>query len=63
METWDDHAMAIGMEFPHPNQGLKFLALDAKMDAMEVMFMMCGCPFLNSYCPIERKPSQLKTIN
>jgi len=43
VETGDDQAMAIGMEFPHPNHRLKFLALDAKMAAMGTTFMTCGC--------------------
>jgi hypothetical protein len=32
-----------GSEFPHPNHGLKFLALDVKMAAMEITFMTCSC--------------------
>jgi len=32
-----------GSKFPHPNHGLKFPALDAKMTATQAMFMMCGC--------------------
>jgi len=32
-----------GLGFSHPNHGLKFLALDAKMVAMEATFTMCGC--------------------
>jgi hypothetical protein len=31
-----------GSKFPHPNHGLKFPALDAKMAAMEATFMMCS---------------------
>jgi hypothetical protein len=32
-----------GSKFPHPNHGLKFPALDAKMIATQAMFMTCGC--------------------
>jgi hypothetical protein len=31
------------LEFPRLNHGLKFLALDAKMVATEVMFTTCSC--------------------
>jgi hypothetical protein len=32
-----------GLEFPHPNHGLKFPALDAKMATTKAMFTTCGC--------------------
>ncbi len=32
-----------GSKFPHPNHGLKFPTLDAKMTATQAMFMTCGC--------------------
>jgi hypothetical protein len=31
----------LGSEFPHPNHGLKFPALDAKMATIEAKFMTC----------------------
>ncbi len=30
-----------GSKFPHPNHGLKFSTLDAKIVATEATFMMC----------------------
>ncbi len=38
-----------GSEFPHPNHGLKFLALDAKMVATEATFTMCECWKQNAF--------------
>jgi hypothetical protein len=34
--------LLLGSKFPHPNHRLKFLALDAKMAAMEATFTTCG---------------------